>query len=281
VELTGSDRAITLAAVREDLLDPHRALKVFEEFDPDLAGQHDLEAARLQKVRRLEFALSRAPLSGSVAPAANQTNYDLTINLDLRAVAAAEGLSLRMGPMNSRDGIAGDAASVQFGQLNQPVFANLAEADLSQFLSFTISDGEETLRHFLLKYEINGLPPTRLDRIVKDIVSNTDQFFAYLRFLLTDEFSKSDFHSSPSDRKGRSAGDEDGFFGTELPLFESIVVAASRDPDKMRAVDGVIQRLKTSDATEPPMIPAAFLGFWEVFRPLIPISKREKVDDGN
>ncbi len=281
VELTGSDRAITLAAVREDLLDPHRALNVFEAFDPDLAGQHDLEAARSQKVRRLEFALSRAPLSGSVAPATNQTNYDLTINLDLRGVAAPEGLSLTMSPMPSRDGVSGDAAPVQFGQINQPVFANIAEADLSQFVSFTISAGEEALRHFLLKYEISGLPPTRLDRIVKDIVSNTDQFFAYLRFLLTDEFSKSDFHSSPVDRKGRSAGDEDGFLGTELPLFESIVVAASRDPEKMRAVDGVIQRLKTPDAAEAPLIPAAFLDFWEVFRPLIPVSKREKVDDGN
>jgi hypothetical protein len=229
----------------------------------------------------LEFALASAPLNGRLAPTANQTNYDLTINLDLRGVSVPEGLNLAMAPMNSRDGTAGEAAPMQFGQLNQPVFANLAEADLSQFVSFTISDGEETLRHFLLKYEISGLPPTRLDRIVKDIVSNTGQFFAYLRFLLTDEFSKSDFHQSPDDRKKRSASDDDGFLGTELPLFESIVVAASRDPEKMRAVDGVIQRLKTPDATESPLIPVAFLDFWEVFRPLIPVTKQKEAGDGD
>ena len=52
VELTGSDRAITLSSVRNDLLDSDRALNVFEEFPPDLAGKDDLLASRSQKVRR-------------------------------------------------------------------------------------------------------------------------------------------------------------------------------------------------------------------------------------
>ena len=183
--------------------------------------------------------------------------------------------------MSSRDRTAGEAAPMEFGHLNEPVFENITEVDLSQFVSFTISAGEETLRHFLLKYEISGLPPTRLDRIVKDIVSNTDQFFAYLRFLLTDEFSKSDFDRPPPDRKKQPKSDEDAFFSTEIPLFESMVVAVSRDPEKMRAVDGVIQRLKASDSQEASVIPAAFLDFWEVFRPLIPASKGKGTDDGN
>lgn len=280
VELAGSDRAIKLASVRDDLLDPHRALNVFEEFPSELAGKQDLEAGRSQNVRRLEFALAKAPLSGHLAPAANQTNYDLTISLDLSGVRAPEGLTLTMAPMRSRDGSADEAAPIQFGRLNQPVFENITEADLSQFVSFTISAGEDSLRHFLLKYEISGLPPTRLDRIVKDIVSNTDQFFAYLRFLLTDEFSKSDFDRSPPKRKKRPESDDD-LFSTELPLFESMVVAISRDPEKMRAVDGVIQRLKTPDSPEAPLIPAAFLDFWEVFRPLIPAGKAKEPDDGN
>jgi hypothetical protein len=281
VELTGSDPAIALTSVREDLLDPHRALNVFEEFPPELAGKQDLQAGRSQKVRRLEFALSKACIRGSLAPAANETNYDLTISLDLRGVPAPEGLTLTMAPMNSRDGTGSEAATLQFGQINEPVFANLAEADLSRFVAFAIRAGEETLRHFLLQYEISGLPATRLDRIVKEIVSNTDQFFEYLRFLLTDEFSKSDFERSPADRRLRTGSEDDDFFSTELPLFESLIVAASRDPDKMRAVDSVIQRLKTPHSKEPSLIPAAFLDFWEVFRPLIPASKEKEADNGN
>ena len=281
VELTGSDHEIALDSVREDLLDPNRALNVFEEFPPELAGKHDLQAGRAQQVRRLEFALAKASLTGSLASAANQTNYDLTISLDLRGMTAPEGWTMTVSPMHSRDGVAAEAATVQFGQVNQPVFTNIAEADLSRFVVFTIRAGEETLRHFLLRYEIIGLPATRLHRIVKDIVSNTDQFFEYLRFLLTDDFLKSDFERSPNRRIRPTGSDYDGFFSAELPLFESMVVAASRDPEKMRAVEGVIQRLTTPNSAEPPLIPPAFLDLWEVFRPLIPPGKGKEAADGN
>lgn len=280
LELTGADKATALDAVRQELWDPDRDLNVFEQFPAELAGKTDLEASRSQNVRRLEFALSQASLSGHLVLSANQTNHDLTIRLDLRAVSAPDGLSLTLSPMSNRDGSAGEAAIMCFGQLNENVFTNLAEADLSRFVAFTVSADGETLRHFLLQYEISGLPTTRLDRIVKEIVSNTDQFFEYLRFLLADEFSKSDFQSS-AERHRRGGNEGEDFFAPELPLFESMIVAASRDPAKMQAVDGVIQRLKTPDATAPPLIPQAFLDFWEIFRPLIPAGKGKEADDGN
>jgi hypothetical protein len=232
-------------------------------------------------VRRLEFALTKASLSGSLAPASNQTNYDLTISLDLRGLPEPEGLSLTMSPMYRGDGSAGEAAPMQFGQLNHTVFANIAEADISRFVAFIISAGKEPLRHFLLQYEISGLPPTRLDRIVKEIVSNTDQFFEYLRFLLMDDFFKSDLERFPADHKQRLGSGDDAFFAPDLPLFERMLEAASRDPEKMRAVDGVIQRLKTTDKSESPLIPPAFLDFWEVFRPLIPSGKGKGADNGH
>jgi hypothetical protein len=281
VELSGSSRGIALNVVREDLLDPNRALNVFEEFSAELAGKHDLLAGQKRKVRLLEFALSKAPLAGTLSPSANKTNYDLTIRLDLRGVPAPDGLTLKMSPMKNRDGTAGEGEPMQFGQLNQTVFGNITEADLSRFVAFTINAGEEPLRHFLLQYEISGLPSTRLDRIVKELVSNTDQFFEYLRFLLADEFSKADFEQTPADHKrGHGIGGED-FTATELPLFETMIVAASRDPEKMRAVDGVIQRLKTPEPDRPPLIPEVFLDFWEVFRPLIPAGKGKETGNGD
>lgn len=268
VELTGRNRTIALDSARDDLLDPKRALNVFETFPPELAGKHDPQAGRSHQVRRLEYDLANAPLAGSLALAADQINHDLSITLDLRDVPVFKGLSLSMALMNRRDGTAGDGVPMLPGQVNKPVFANLAEADLSRFVCFTIRAGDEILRHFLLQYEISGLPPTRLDRIVKEIISNTDQFFAYLRFLLTNEFSKADLRRSPTDRKRGLAG-ENGGADSGLPLFESMVVAASRDPDLVRAADGMIQRLKTPDSTGKSPVPPAFLDFWEVFRPMI------------
>src|SRR5208337_3691330 len=98
---------------------PNRSLNVFEEFSAEFAGQHDLLAGQKRKVRLLEFALSKAPLAGTLSLSANKTNYDLTISLDLGGVSAPDGLTLKMSPMKNRDGTAGEGEPIQFGQLNQ------------------------------------------------------------------------------------------------------------------------------------------------------------------
>lgn len=269
VELSSSNPVVAIDQARNELLDPGRDLNVFEKFDPESAGVKDPDAARAAAVRRLEFAITRASLQATLDPAANGTNYDLTVSLDFRAVPPVPNVSIQVAPLSYGEAHAEAGQAVHFGEVNHFLFANISEADLSRFLAFTISAGDETLRRFLLQFEIEGLPATRFDRIVKGIVSSTEQFFDYLRFLLTDEFSKTEFHNPPSQRHKRRSREEDLFFGSELPLFESIIVAASRDPAKMRAVDSVIRRLSISEANEKPLIPPEFLAFWEIFRAMI------------
>jgi hypothetical protein len=269
VELTGSHRDVSLEKARTELLDPGRDLDVFERFDPESAGVEDANAVRDAAVRRLEFAVSRVPIHAIITQAANGTNFDLAISLDFRAIASVAGLAIRVVPLSCGEAQTEAAEQVDFAKLNQLLFANISEADLSRFLAFTISAGEETLRRFLLQFEIEGLPDTRLDRITKSIVSSTEHFFEYLRFLLTEEFSKTDFHNPPLGRHKKRSDPDDLFFGPDLPLFESIIVAASRDPAKMRAVDSVIRRLSAIGPNETPLVPPEFLAFWEIFRPMI------------
>ena len=80
-------------------------------------------------------------------------------------------------------------------------FVNISETSLSRFLHFTICEGDETLREFLVRIEIAGIPDTRLDNIFKSIIDSRDKFFAYLRFLLTDELSKEDLEDEPPPKK--------------------------------------------------------------------------------
>jgi len=142
-----------------------------------------------------------------------------------------------------------------------------------------ISDGKELVRHFVLRYELDGMPATRNDTIFKSVISNSDQFFDYLRFLLADEISKGDLFSPPPNKRKKSQGDDGFLWYARLPIFESIIVAASRDPNKLRAVDGVIHRLKASGPAEEALVPPEFLDFWEVFRPLIaPLEGEDSVN---
>ncbi len=272
VELIGSDRRVTLEKAVKDLLGED--LNVFEKFLPESAGQPDSNAKLRAALRRLEYELAQAPLRGSLSRAANQTNYDLTISLDLRELHEANGLKLAVGPLNFTKQV-----PAEIGKLNRLGFGNIRETEISRFVIFAINNGEEPLRSFVLRYEVDGIPATRNDAIFKSIVSNSDQFFEYLRFLLADEIFKDDLFSPPPDRKKPSKGDDGFLWHAHLPIFESIVEAVSRNPVKLRAVDDVIQRLKTTAPAEEALVPPEFLDFWEVFRPLIaPLDGKDSVD---
>lgn len=51
-------------------------------------------------------------------------------------------------------------------------------------------------------------------------------------------------------------------------FYEQLLVAASRHPRKLADVDEVIRRL--TDENGEPIVPEAFLRFWEAFRAHIP-----------
>ena len=50
------------------------------------------------------------------------------------------------------------------------------------------------------------------------------------------------------------------------PVFENLLIAASRYPDKLKSIDTLIQRLKSeSSQLEEPIITEEFESFWGVF----------------
>ena len=65
------------------------------------------------------------------------------------------------------------------GRISTLVFENINESNLSRFLRFEIWQGAERLRAFLMKVEIDGLPETRVSRILRSIINSRDRFFEY------------------------------------------------------------------------------------------------------
>lgn len=269
VELVGSDPRVTLDRVVEDFLGENNRYKVFEEFTKEMAGQVDINANQHAVVRRLEFLLAKAPLRGVLTRAANETNYDLTLTIDLRSLTAPKGISLSVRPLNYAV-----MTDVEFDKSHQPIFKNISEADISRFIVYTITEGGETLRSFVVRYEVDNIPDSRLDTIFRCIVSNRNKFFAYLRLILADEVSKDDLVPDPPGPQRPPGESGEAFWHAELPIFERLIVAASRDPRKLREVDHMIDRLKTTHQEKETPMPPGFLDFWEVFRPLIPRTER-------
>ena len=88
---------------------------------------------------------------------------------------------------------------------------------------------------------------------------------------LADEIGKEDLLRLPGAQGSGGSNGEAWLF--DSPLYEQLLVAASRSPAKLRAVDEVVGKLR-SEASE--VVPEEFLSFWEAFRPLLPTPRPTK-----
>jgi hypothetical protein len=271
LELRGSSGALRIKRRLKELLGDNKNEGVFIPFSPGDEGTDQEDAHGQQSAhRRFEYALLKANISAKVLPAENKKNFDLHIELDLKELPTSGQFKLTVQPFNMKSSL--DAIQLSPGKIDRIVFKNLAEVELSRFLHFSITGKGGDLHHqFLLKIDIQDLPEDRLENILKKIIDSQDKFFEYLRFLLAEDITKEDLLSTGEEPKHISAGDEsEGDWHVNLPIYEQLLVAASRSPRKLKDIDDAIQKLTTGDESSTKVIPEAFLSFWGAFRTLIP-----------
>ena len=251
----------------DDLLGPERDVGVFEPFVPsteplDDDGQQALE----QRVRRLEFDLfnALAVVRAEVVQSENTRNFDLMLTLRPEGTVWTD-LEVRLAPFNSSH------TSVVLAPEGQSEFqfVNINESNLSRFLRFEILHDKEPQRAFLMKIDIAGMPTSRVSKIIKGIISDQEKFFEYLRFLLADEFDKEGgggVHSGTRQADGAS-----GIWDVTSPIFEQLLITASRRPGRLKEIDGIIRQLmEGNEPDQKPVVPQEFLTLWEAFRGMIP-----------
>jgi hypothetical protein len=266
IELEGSSPTTRLPKVLKQLLGNDELSGLFVAFRTEEGGmKDDAENAQRVAVRQLEYAILKAAMRGSVSRSDNQENFDLSLTLDLEEVSVKSQFSIMVRPFVP------DVAEqgVQPGRVNLLNFANISETSLSRFVSLTIRDGDLTLREFLVRIEIEGIPSTRLHNIFRGIIDSRDKFFSYLCLLLTDEMPESDSGTSGLGSAKKSASNTAWEF--DVPVFEQLLVTASRNPQRLCEIDRVIASLLTADENN--IIPPEFLSMWEVFKSAIPHSE--------
>ncbi len=270
LELKGTASALKEAARLKEWLGSDKDEGVFLPFDATLAGKESAEELRQQRDDRLfEHALLTAEMHGRVEATESGKNFDLHLDLDLSKLPLRPGLILSVQPFQSGQG--DKPRRLTPGQRETCSFQNIAEVDLSRFLHFRIEAPVGELRHeFLCRIEIAGLPANRLDNILKRIIDSRDKFFDYLRFLLAEEVTKedllADFGAAPD--PAHPSWLDGGEWHFPFPIYEQLLVAASRHPRKLAEVDEIIRRLTEVDGEL--VVPESFLRFWEAFRTQIP-----------
>jgi hypothetical protein len=150
---------------------------------------------------------------------------------------------------------------------NELLFENLSEVELSKFIVIRIYFKAEIATSFLIKMQID-LPESRKDKIFKSLITSRDNFFKYLNFLLSDNpYLENTTLGSHGDKRDDSSADTFRSPFLDLPIFEHLLMTASRNPNKLKSIDRLVQRLTDEDRDGPDkIIPEEFYEFWNVFK---------------
>jgi hypothetical protein len=155
-------------------------------------------------------------------------------------VTAPGGYVLRAWPISLSEGA---AQSVDPGRSPWVRFEALSVEGLTAFFAFEVRSQDERFRHrFVLRIPLEGAPENRRDRILRHLLSDPERVLRFLLLLLTDsgarEFSQWAGASLEHDGSGGPI-----HFLFESTLFESLLRALDRDPERIDQVTQLIEDL--------------------------------------
>ncbi len=250
------------------LTDPAKAdnITLFTQYDYDARVSMEEKKRIDLAIREIKYNLTKLPIKGEANLIEGGTAYDIMIEVDATSLKLPTGFTVATKPLSEHQKV---AVKINAGTVNNiDKFGGYAETALSIFLVFEIAKDDIVHCQFLLPMEIE-LPKSRLNKIFTAIIDNKEKFLKYLTFLLTGE--ETDLIKNADGNKNGSSGDSNGqhtFLGT--PVYEKLLIASSRFPEKLKSIDALVQRLKAEceDSTEQIVTPE-FEGFWNVFQTFI------------
>ena len=142
-------------------------------------------------------------------------------------------------------------------------FAGISLLGLTPFMAFSIrarcGEREHTLS-FVRNLPITGIPQERTDHLFRAIIADRQGFLRYLWLILMAGEEEDVALVAATGAQGSGWWREaiDG----ELPLFEALVRALSRSPDKIDRIVEVVERLGRTSAGEE-VLPEGFASLWE------------------
>ncbi|MEZ5001430.1 MAG: hypothetical protein R2730_00220 [Chitinophagales bacterium] len=212
-------------------------------------------------LRKLIFDLAALNFKGSTTQKPAQ-RFDLEITVSTLNLEIPANCSVAIVPLS---------ANIVHQQLLEPkqqkqvfVFKDFEESMLTPFILCTINYGEGFVKQLVLDIEIE-FDDSRMKKIFKSIISNQEKLFLYLSAILSKEETVPllDLAEANSKKtKGTSRTLE------TMPLYEKLLVAASRDPNKIKIAKKTIEILTNeTDENGNLIISKAFEEFFDVFKP--------------
>lgn len=208
-------------------------------------------------VRELIYNLTKIVFDGTLHEREQGENYDLSIKADLTAIKD-ERFVIKVNLLHRNT----EGIEITSGTENSVEFENISISNISRYLGISIYYEGEIVKSFLVKMNLTP-PEEREDIIFNELINSKIKFFQYLQFILNpDQFSDGLNISQYSDSEKTESELLQNILGTNNSIYESLMLAASRSPRKLKEIDGIINRLQKMNSE----VVSDFLPIWEVFK---------------
>jgi hypothetical protein len=196
---------------------------------------------RLDRVRR-QLTLTAMDL---LVEAGGKDGAEYTTTLrSAEAIDPTEGIVVRCRPATM---VSSDARAVPMGTPMALAFGPHAAATISSFVAFEVAakvDGVERVEMFVRNLPLQGAPVDRRERLLRELLSDSDTLLRFLLLLLADEPEQ-----VLSDLRGRLPGEGGEAAAARrdaLPLLEHLLASLHRCPSRLDQVRQVLDDLRRS-----------------------------------
>ncbi|MFA5385427.1 MAG: phospholipase D family protein [Eubacteriales bacterium] len=196
-----------------------------------IADQDDLQD-RLQKAIK---RLCRSKTNALVIE--NNGKYDINIQFDRRFIATDVDLTIAA---------LGGGKFVKLESM--ALLSGLSLLELGEFYIVTARIGEDSLQR-VIKIRTKGIPVERDGMVFKSIIKDQNTFLRYVAFLLSDDYLLAALEQA--EQKAASAKGWN-LHGSDIPiLYENMLRAAAKSPERLQEIDAIIRRLNDKEIVPP------------------------------
>lgn len=246
----------SIEEIKKTLLD--EKYSVFTEYNSSKIVIENEEVSLNKAVRSFSFKLAKIVFKGQIQEREQGDNFNITVVADLREIKKEKfGVKAQLIHRDT------ECKELICGIENSIEFENISLSNLSKYLVLTIYHGKEDMEGLLIKMDLI-IPEEREDTIFNELINSKLKFFQYLQFILNpDQYNDSLEIGNNNGLIGKTEKETlQHLLGGNNSIYESLMLAASRSPRKLKEIDGVITRLQKLNSA----VVADFLPIWEVFK---------------
>ncbi len=270
LELSGAKHPLRIEEVSKHLIpkeEDEQAL--FLKFEGSEHSEDTLHKTRHDTLRRIIYDISSIRFSADIIK--NKLGrFDLVINLpkyDLSRPELMHGFEIKIKPLPEKHKA---SVAIDLGQEQEiKDFGDYDVTELSPYLIIELYFGEVVEKKFVLDMVIDlDQFKNRLNYIFSSIISNNSRFLSYLSYLLSDnapaviETTNAQLMTVSKGRENISVPHIEG-----TPIFEKLLLACSRYPDKIDEIERFMERLEGSDLSrDGALVLNEFKRMWSTFK---------------